>query len=84
MVAPDVDHEWRSASPEVASVRAVVFVNILTSRSKVLYIGVTGNMERRLNSHRYPHDNTTFTSRYRVNRLVYLEEYSRVVDAIKS
>lgn len=58
------------------------YVYILTSvNRKVMYIGVTNNLENRIAQHR---DGTgsAFTSRYRVNVLVYAEEYKYVEDAI--
>lgn len=58
------------------------YVYLLTNKSnKVLYTGVTNNLERRL----YEHKNKTiegFTKRYNVNKLVYFEETTDVVSAI--
>jgi len=57
-------------------------VYILASRARVLYIGITSNLDQRLaehKSHKYPR---SFTSQYNVTKLVYVEEYTRVVDAI--
>jgi putative endonuclease len=47
-------------------------VYILASRSRVLYTGVTGDLRGRMKSHV---EGTTpgFTTKYRVNRLVYFE-----------
>ena len=59
------------------------YVYILASINRVLYVGVTGDLEKRLIFHRYPTDTRSFTSQYRVNRLVYLEEYTRPFDAIE-
>jgi len=58
------------------------YVYILASRARVLYIGITSEFEKRLaehKSHTYPR---SFTSQYNVTKLVYSEEYTRVVDAI--
>jgi putative endonuclease len=57
------------------------FVYIMSSKSGVLYIGVTSDLERRVNEHR---EGLTrgFTKRYRVRLLVYFEEYNRPEDAI--
>ncbi|HWN17420.1 MAG TPA: GIY-YIG nuclease family protein [Gemmatimonadales bacterium] len=49
------------------------YVYIMASHSQVLYIGTTSDLERRVYQHKaglLP----GFTSRYRVNRLVYFEE----------
>lgn len=57
------------------------YVYILSSISKTLYVGVTNNLERRVLEHKQglvP----GFTSKYRVNRLVYFEEGERIDDAI--
>ena|SRR5687767_3816993 len=59
------------------------YVYVMASINRVLYVGVTGNLGQRLIAHRYPVDQAAFTARYRVNRLVYLEEYTRPFDAIE-
>jgi putative endonuclease len=56
-------------------------VYILASKSRRLYVGVTGNLQRRLLEHR--NGLATFTSRYRINRLVYFDVFSRPIEAIK-
>ena len=58
------------------------YVYILASIQRVLYIGVTADLGKRLSEHRgnlYPN---SFTSQYRVYRLVYVEEYTDVRQAI--
>ena len=57
------------------------YVYIVASRSRVLYIGVTSNLHRRVWEHRtgaYP----GFTSKYRCHRLVWFESYVTVTLAI--
>ncbi|OZC01559.1 GIY-YIG nuclease family protein [Rubricoccus marinus] len=61
--------------------RRSVWVYILASRTRVLYTGVTNNIERRLNEHREGAPGS-FTARYRARRLVHLEEYPNARDAI--
>jgi len=54
---------------------------MVASKSRTLYTGVTGNLERRVLQHRgklLP----GFTARYNVNRLVYCETFGDVVAAI--
>jgi putative endonuclease len=46
-----------------------------------LYIGITNNISRRLYQHRYG-DVEGFTRRYHLNRLVWLEHFRNVNDAI--
>ena len=59
------------------------YVYILTNwNNKVMYIGVTNNLERRV----YEHKNKLikgFTQKYNVNKLVYFEETSDVLSALE-
>ena len=57
------------------------FVYILSSRTRVLYIGVTNNLMRRVLEHK-KNVNVGFTSKYHVHQLVYYEEYNDVRIAI--
>lgn len=58
------------------------YVYILTNQTnKVLYTGITNNIHRRV----YEHKNKLiegFTSKYNVNKLVFLEEFSTSIEAI--
>jgi len=58
------------------------YVYLLTNwNNKVMYLGVTNNLERRL----YEHKNKLvkgFTEKYNVNKLVYFEETQDVTAAI--
>jgi putative endonuclease len=57
------------------------FVYILAGKSGVLYTVMTNNLERRV----YQHKNKVtegFTSKYNVDRLVYMETFGDVRDAI--
>ena len=58
-----------------------MYVYIVASKSRVLYIGVTNDLQRRM----YEHKTATsgFTAKYRVNRLVYFEQYERPIVAIE-
>ena len=59
------------------------YTYILTNfTDKVMYIGITNNLFRRI----YEHKSALidgFTKKYRVNKLVYYEEYKTPLDAIK-
>ena len=61
--------------------RACQFSALLTNRSKTLYIGVTGNLEKRVFAHK---NGLTpgFASRYKIDRLVYFERFGDVAAAI--
>jgi len=56
-------------------------VYIMASRSRVLYIGVTNDLQRRVEEHKLRLIQG-FTCQYRVTRLVYFEEFSEICDAI--
>jgi putative endonuclease len=58
------------------------WVYILTNKHcTTLYIGITNNINRRLYQHRYG-EVEGFTMRYHLNRLVWLEHFRDVNDAI--
>lgn len=57
------------------------FVYILASRSRTLYIGVTNDLTRRLQEHREGKADS-FTGKYRIHRLVYVERFKYVGNAI--
>ncbi|HEX4653098.1 MAG TPA: GIY-YIG nuclease family protein [Candidatus Udaeobacter sp.] len=58
------------------------WVYILTNKHcATLYIGITNNINRRLYQHRYG-EVEGFTMRYRLHRLVWLEHFRNVNDAI--
>ncbi|MFN2572108.1 MAG: GIY-YIG nuclease family protein [Gemmatimonadales bacterium] len=59
----------------------VFYVYIMASRSRVLYTGVTNDLARRVNEHKVGLT-PGFTSRYRITRLVYFEEFPDIRDAI--
>jgi len=57
------------------------FVYIMTNRSKTLYTGVTNSLVRRVAQHKRG-EGGAFTSKYKVDRLVYYERYEDVHRAI--
>jgi len=69
-------------SPYRVSARPRCFyVYILASANRVLYIGVTNDLGRRVWEHKYG-DIEGFTSKYRVTNLVYWESFDDVRNAI--
>lgn len=56
-------------------------VDILASSSWTLYVGVTGNLERRVDEHKHALV-PGFTSRYGVTRLVHIEMFAPIDAAI--
>lgn len=57
------------------------FVYILTNKSNTLYVGITNDLERRINEHSLKVI-SSFTSKYNLNKLVYYQEFSDINDAI--
>jgi putative endonuclease len=56
------------------------YVYIMASKSRVLYIGVTGFLMARVLRHKAG-EGGAFTSKYRVHRLVYFHSFQNVGDA---
>jgi len=58
------------------------YVYIMASKSRVLYTGVTGNLQRRVLEHK--HDVLPgFTTDYKIHRLVYYETFEHIGNAIR-
>ena len=58
----------------------VVYI-LASKRNGTLYVGVTSNLTQRLEQH-LTSDKNSFTSRYRVNKLVYVESHISMIEAI--
>lgn len=59
------------------------YVYIMASHSRTLYVGMTNDLERRI----YEHQNNLiegFTSKYRIKRLVFYEEFDTPLAAIEA
>ena len=60
------------------------YVYILASPTNyTVYIGVTGNLIRRIHEHREHLDPDSFTSRYDVRKLVYFEQTTDIKAALE-
>lgn len=57
------------------------YVYIMASKSKILYVGVTNNLKRRVYEHKH-HLVKGFTEKYKVTKLVYHEQTEDVRAAI--
>lgn len=57
------------------------YTYLMASRSRVLYVGMTNNLARRVREHKQKEGNS-FTARYNVTRLVWYRTFSRPQDAI--
>jgi putative endonuclease len=69
-------------TPRYARAMKLYYVYILASLRRVLYIGITGDLENRLAYHRSFENPMSFTARYGVTRLVYFEDFTDVNQAI--
>ena len=59
------------------------YVYMLTNQgNSVLYTGVTSNLEQRILQHR-AQIREGFTQQYNLNKLVYVEEFGSIIDAIE-
>ena len=56
---------------------------LANSDNKVLYVGITNNLPRRIYEHKNSLDPKSFTSRYHVHKLVYYECTDDVKSAIE-
>lgn len=57
------------------------YVYIMSNRSRTLYTGVTGNLERRVWQHKQGRG-SIFTTRYKVKQLVYYESCLEILEAL--
>ena len=58
-------------------------VYIATNKNNtVLYTGVTNNLERRREEHKNKMNPKSFIARYNINKLVWYENYTDIVEAI--
>lgn len=59
------------------------YVYIVTNKNNtVLYTGVTSRIAERIWEHKDKKDMKSFTAQYRLSKLVYLEDYSDIREAI--
>jgi putative endonuclease len=58
------------------------FVYIMSNRSKTLYTGITGNLIQRVRRHKLGIA-SRFTTKYKLDRLVYFERFEDVHNAIE-
>lgn len=57
------------------------FIHIVASPPRAIYVGVAENLERHVWEHKH-HVNDGFTKRHTVTKLLCMEEFSRMDDAI--
>jgi putative endonuclease len=56
-------------------------VYIVTNCNKTLYIGVTNSLLHRVRQHK-DREGSAFTAKYGLDKLVYAEEFTSIIDAI--
>jgi len=57
------------------------YIYIMSSESRVLYVGVTNNLRRRVIEHQEGIVEG-FSQKYKIKKLIYFEEYTNVNEAI--
>jgi putative endonuclease len=55
----------------------------MASYSRTLYVGVTSNLQKRVTEHKYKLVEDSFSAKYNINKLVYVEETHDVLVAIE-
>src|SRR5580765_8372941 len=76
---------WRLQSCQTCRIMRepkTYFVYIMSNRSKTLYTGITGNLIQRVRRHKLGIA-SRFTTKYKVDRLVYFERFEDVHNAIE-
>ncbi len=59
------------------------YVYIITNKyNTVLYTGVTNDLSRRIWEHKHNIKSHSFTSKYNLNKLIYSENHSSILEAI--
>ena len=59
------------------------FIYILTNtHNTTLYVGVTNNLQRRINEHKTKLNPKSFSAKYNLHKLVYFEAFDNIVEAI--
>lgn len=81
------------SNPEIVSLRSQKyyirlmkksFVYILTNKSnRVLYTGVTSDIQKRIYQHKTKFYKDSFSARYNCNKLVYFSEFTDIKNAIQ-
>jgi len=66
---------------KITAVQKIYYVYIMASQRRVLYVGITSDIEGRVFQHK-THALGGFTAKYDVTILVYFERYSSVLQAI--
>jgi len=58
------------------------WVYIMANRTKVIYVGVTNDLMRRVYEHKEKMNSSGFTAKYHLSKLVYFEETNDISVAI--
>ena len=83
LYSPSEARDLRLVSTKDAAADRTYYVYLLTNwNNRVLYVGVTNNIERRVYEHKHKLVDG-FTQRYRVNKLVYFESTGNIMAAIE-
>ena len=58
------------------------YVYIMSSYSKILYIGVNNDLNRRVWEHKHEINPHSFSAKYKTKKLVYYEHFNNINEAI--
>ena len=58
------------------------FVYIMANDARTTYVGVTNDLERRVREHRNGRTPSSFSARHGIAKLVYMEDFEDIHDAI--
>ena len=82
-IAFGVARASNASEVEKSFMNKLYYVYMLTNFTKTtLYVGVTGNLERRIFEHK-SEEVDGFTKRYHVTKLIYAEAYESINDALE-
>jgi putative endonuclease len=73
--------EGRSSCSILTMMEGACFTYIVASRSHTLYVGVTGDLQKRVFEHKWK-EHEGFTERYNCDRLVWFETHGEIRNAI--
>ena len=79
--APQNCHSGESRKPVFSTMKSYYVYIMASKRNGTLYVGVTGNLVKRVTQHRLGHV-PGFTKRYGVKMLVWFERHADVREAI--
>lgn len=76
-------NDFNNIEDKILNIKKIWCVYIMTNKPNgIIYIGVTDNIEERVQEHKNKVYKNSFTARYNCDKLVYLEEYEKGIEAV--